>query len=218
MFVRTKLKDNGKTSVQIVESHRKADKVSQKIIRHVGQAVTEMEIEELKKLAQKIIVEMKNQRSPVLPIFSPEDIYGSRPCNEAIDDKVNIAGLREEQRIIEGIGDVFGKLYDDLGLKKALGDSRKDDSWNEILKACVIVLICFIAYTLVRQAMYRVSRQYEPMSFEKIRNELLHAQASILIDTSTGKKYILPSKTSHVQKKLYRIFGLKRSEVPRPMT
>jgi transposase len=548
MFVRTKLKDNGKTSVQIVESHRKADKVSQKIIRHVGQAVTEMEIEELKKLAQKIIVEMKNQRSPVLPIFSPEDIYGSRPCNEAIDDKVNIAGLREEQRIIEGIGDVFGKLYDDLGLKKALGDSRKDDSWNEILKACVIarianplskyrtasmleqdygvrialekiyrmmdrlierereirhtitastlelfggkldvaffdvttlffesvnedelrnfgfskdckfketqvvlalvtttdglpvtyrlfpgniyeghtlismveeirkahevgnvllvadramfnrenldamdkagikyivasrlkslskdmkklilesedfapavvedefhwvkefdyrqrrlvvsysskrakkdasdrtrlierllkkvkdgkvkikdvipnygtkkylalrdkeaivdeskieqdalwdglhgvisntdelsptqilsryrglwsieesfriskhdlrmrpiyhwtpdrisghILICFIAYTLVRQAMYRVSRQHEPMSFEKIRNELLHAQASILIDTSTGKKYILPSKTSHVQKKLYRIFGLKRSEVPRPMT
>jgi len=507
-----------------------------------------MEIEELRKLAQKIIVEMKNQRSPVLPIFSPEDIYGSRPCNEAMDDKVNIAGLREEQRIIEGIGDVFGKLYDDLGLKKALGDSRKDDSWNEILKACVIarianplskyrtasmleqdygvrialekiyrmmdrlierereirhtitastlelfggkldvaffdvttlffesvnedelrnfgfnkdcklketqvvlalvttsdglpvtyrlfpgniyeghtlismveeirkvhevgnvllvadramfnrenldamdkvginyivasrlkslskemkklilesedfapavvedefhwvkefdyrqrrlvvsysserakkdasdrtrlierllkkvkdgkvkikdvipnygtkkylalrdkdaivdeskieqdalwdgllgvisntdeltptqilsryrglwsieesfrisnhdlrmrpiyhwtpdrisghILICFIAYTLVRQAMYRVSRQHEPMSFEKIRNELLHAQASILIDTSTGKKYILPSKTSHVQKKLYRIFGLKRSEVPRPMT
>ena len=548
MFVRTKLKDNGKTSVQIVESHRKADKVSQKIIRHVGQAVTEMEIEELRKLAQKIIVEMKNQRSPVLPIFSPEDIYGSRPCNEAMDDKVNIAGLREEQRIIEGIGDVFGKLYDDLGLKKALGDSRKDDSWNEILKACVIarianplskyrtasmleqdygvrialekiyrmmdrlteregeirhtitastlelfgekldvaffdvttlffesvnedelrnfgfnkdcklketqvvlalvttsdglpvtyrlfpgniyeghtlismveeirkvhevgnvllvadramfnrenldamdkvginyivasrlkslskemkklilesedfapavvedefhwvkefdyrqrrlvvsysserakkdasdrtrlierllkkvkdgkvkikdvipnygtkkylalrdkdaivdeskieqdalwdgllgvisntdeltptqilsryrglwsieesfrisnhdlrmrpiyhwtpdrisghILICFIAYTLVRQAMYRVSRQHEPMSFEKIRNELLHAQASILIDTSTGKKYILPSKTSHVQKKLSRIFGLKRSEVPRPMT
>jgi hypothetical protein len=80
------------------------------------------------------------------------------------------------------------------------------------------ILICFIAYTLVRQAMYRVSRQHEPMSFEKIRNELLHAQASILIDTSTGKKYILPSKTSHVQKKLYRIFGLKRSEVPRPMT
>ena len=98
-------------------------------------------IEELKKLAQKIIVEMKNQRSPVLPIFSPEDIYGSRPWTGAIDDKVNIAGLREEQRIIEGIGDVFGKLYDDLGLKNALGDSRKDDSWNEILKACVIARI-----------------------------------------------------------------------------
>jgi len=80
------------------------------------------------------------------------------------------------------------------------------------------ILICFIAYALVRQAMYRTARQYQPMSFEKIRNELLHAQVSILVDTATKKKYIMPSKTTAVQKKLYHIFGLKRSEVPRPMT
>jgi transposase len=80
------------------------------------------------------------------------------------------------------------------------------------------LLICFIAYTLVRQAMYRTARQYQPMSFEKIRNELLHAQASILVDTATKKKYILPSKITPIQKKLYHIFGMKRSEVPRPMT
>ena len=80
------------------------------------------------------------------------------------------------------------------------------------------ILICFIAYALVRQAMYRVSLQYEPMSFEKIRNELLHAQASILVDTATNRKYLLPSKTTPVQKRLYHIFGLKRSEVPRRMT
>ena len=66
--------------------------------------------------------------------------------------------------------------------------------------------------------MYRTARQYEPMSFEKIRNELLQAQASILVDTATNRKYILPSKTTRVQKKLYHILGLKRSEVPRPMT
>jgi hypothetical protein len=66
--------------------------------------------------------------------------------------------------------------------------------------------------------MYRTARQYEPMSFEKIRNELLQAQASILPDTATNRKYILPSKTTLVQKKLYHIFGLKRSEVPRPIT
>ena len=80
------------------------------------------------------------------------------------------------------------------------------------------ILICFIAYALVRQAMYRISLQYEPMSFERIRNELLHAQASILIDKATGRKYLLPSKTTPVQKKLYHIFGFKRSEVPRRMT
>ncbi|MGC8602512.1 MAG: hypothetical protein ACP5VS_02350 [Desulfomonilaceae bacterium] len=70
----------------------------------------------------------------------------------------------------------------------------------------------------VRQAMYRIDRLYEPMSFEKIRNELLHAQAGILVDTATSRKYIMPSKITDVQKKLYHIFGLKRSEAPRPMT
>jgi transposase len=80
------------------------------------------------------------------------------------------------------------------------------------------ILICFIVYTLVRQAMYTVRLQYEPMSFEKIRNELLHAQASILVNMANGKKYIPPSKTTLLQKKLYHVFGLKRTEVPRPMT
>jgi hypothetical protein len=47
--------------LQVVESYRNADKESQKILRHVGQAVARMEVEELKRLAQKIIVEMKNQ-------------------------------------------------------------------------------------------------------------------------------------------------------------
>lgn len=45
MFIRIKEKSNGKKSVQLVESYRRGDKVSQKIIRHVGQAVTEKEIE-----------------------------------------------------------------------------------------------------------------------------------------------------------------------------
>ena len=52
----------------------------------------------------------------MLPGFAPEDIYSAKGRSGVINDKVNISGLREEQRIIEGVGDVFGKLYDDLGL------------------------------------------------------------------------------------------------------
>ncbi|MGB9609345.1 MAG: IS1634 family transposase [Bryobacteraceae bacterium] len=548
MFVRTKQKPHGKTAVQIVESYRTADKVSQKIIRHMGQAATEKEVEELKRLAEKIIVEMKNKRQPVLPYLPPENIYGKKAPKEVVGEKVDIMGLREEQRMVQGIGEVFGRLYEDLGLRKTLGDKRKDETWNGILEACVLarianpaskhrtasmleedygirialhkiyrmmdrliereeevketiagstlglcggrlevlffdvttlyfesvdqdelrnfgfskdckfketqvvlalvttteglpvtyrvfpgniyeghtlvsmvaeikkvyevanvvlvadramfsrenlelmdaegitfvvasrlkqlpnelkreilesedfrlfavdnelhwvkefrrgerrlvvsynaarakkdaadrarlierlmkkvkdgkvkikdvipnygtkkyltlrdkeacideskieqdaqwdglhgvltnsdtmspseilaryselwqieksfrinkhdlkmrpiyhwtpdriqahILICFIAYTLVRQAMYRVARQYQPMSFERIRNELLHAQASILVDTATKKRYLMPSKITPIQKKLYHIFGLKRSEAPRPMT
>jgi hypothetical protein len=39
-----------------------------------------------------------------------------------------------------------------------------------------------------------------------------------LVDAATKKKYLIPSKTTPIQKKLYHIVGLKRSEAPRPMT
>ena len=46
--------------------------------------------------------------------------------------------MREEQRVIEGIGDVFGKLYTDLGLGDIISGSRKDSQWNAVLKTCVL--------------------------------------------------------------------------------
>jgi transposase len=77
------------------------------------------------------------------------------------------------------------------------------------------VMICFIAYALSKQALHRLRiQQRESISFERLRNELLHVQSSILLDIETKKKYILPSKVTKIQRKIYQTFGLKRSEVP----
>jgi len=76
------------------------------------------------------------------------------------------------------------------------------------------ISICFITLALAKQAVYRVGLQQEPMSFEQIRNELLHAQSSIVVDISTQKRFIIPSHVTVNQKKLYHVFGLKRSEIP----
>ena len=76
------------------------------------------------------------------------------------------------------------------------------------------ILICFISLTLAKQAVYRVGVQQDAMSFEQIRNELLHAQSSVVIDLSSKKKYIIPSHVTVNQKKLYQVFGLKRSATP----
>ena len=138
MFIRTKPRPNGKISVQIVESYRRADQVSQRIVRHVGQAVNQREVEELTRLAQTIIAEMENQKRPLLPIFAPEDIYGPKPGAALCEDVVKIKDLREEQRVVEGVGEVFGKLYEDLGLGSALGSAKADQPWNEALKTLVI--------------------------------------------------------------------------------
>lgn len=138
MFIRIKDRPNGKKSIQIVESYRRADKVSQKIIRHIGQATNNQEEEELKRLAESILVEIENQRQPALPLFSPEDFYAKPKLKQETGDSVKIKDLREEQRVIEGIGEIFGKLYDDMGLHDTLGKAQAEKVWNEILKACVI--------------------------------------------------------------------------------
>ena len=52
------------------------------------------------------------------------------------------------------------------------------------------------------------------MSFDQIRNELLHVQSSLMVDIGTKKRYMIPSHVTPNQKKSYQVFGLKRSEVP----
>lgn len=141
MFVRVKEKINGKKSIQIVESYRRADQVSQKIVRHVGQAVTDREVEELKKLANSIIAEVRNHRKPLLPLFAPESFYAHTIKKTKTNDKVYVSDLREEQRIVEGIGEVFGKLYSDLGLDQVLKGTKRNEQWNAILKTCVLARI-----------------------------------------------------------------------------
>jgi len=139
MFIRIKERHNGKKSVQIVESIRRGDKVNQKVVRHVGQALNDNELEILKKLANSIIVEMENEKQPVLPIIKPEDIYSVNPKNrKETEATVKIKNIKEEQRIVDGIGEVFGELYTQLDFDDVISDTKKDKEWNEILKTIVI--------------------------------------------------------------------------------
>jgi transposase len=141
MFIRVKPKQNGKSSVQIVESYRRADKVGQRIVRHVGQAVTEREVEELKRLGQSIIAEMEEQRQPSLPLYDPAKVLDGSEQELSASDNVKIKNIREEQRIVTGIGEVFGKLYDDLKLDALISGTKKDKQWNSILRSCVMARI-----------------------------------------------------------------------------
>ena len=130
MFVRVKQKPNGKRAVQIVESYRKADKVRQRIVRHLGQAVNDREVKELKALAESIIQEMEEERQPSLPLFDPERTRQAASDMPPAEDQVKMSNLREEQRIIEGIGDVFGALYNELGYSRLIRGTNQNGSWN----------------------------------------------------------------------------------------
>lgn len=137
MFIRRKIKPNGMVSVQLVESYRRADKVTQKILRHIGQAKEEEQIQQLEAIAFSIKRSIEEERQPSFP-FMNEMEYSFKKRKKSVPDDVKLNTLKEEQRVVEGIGDVFGKLYDELGLNKIIDGTKKNEQWNDILKACVI--------------------------------------------------------------------------------
>lgn len=73
--------------------------------------------------------------------------------------------------------------------------------------------ISFMTFCCVRHLEYRVAIQYEKMSPEAIRQELLRIQSSILKDKD-GQRYVIPSKASTHGLKIYQVMGLKYSTTP----
>lgn len=139
MFVRIKTSPNSpKKAVQIVESFREGDKVKQKIVRHVGTALTDKELEALLELAEYIKSTIEQESQPGL--FSPEDItemvVKARSYEEGEEERigeekelhVNLKELREQQRIIVGIHEVYGKVYKELGFEKVFSSPKRKPS------------------------------------------------------------------------------------------
>lgn len=133
MFVRIKTTPTSpKRYVQIVQSVRKGNKVSQKIVRHVGFAQDDSELEQLKKLAESIKskLEQKNKGTlfsseefskikGIVPRFQKEIEIGRKSY------EVNLQDIIEEERVISGIHDIYGLLFDEMGYDKVLlGRSR----------------------------------------------------------------------------------------------
>lgn len=146
MFIRIKKSKNSpKCSVQIVESKRVDGKVKQKIVKHMGTALEGEELESLKALAESVKLSM--EQSGQLPLFvddepvSPmgNEIKTSDADREAF--KVNLLDIKEEKRVIKGIHDVYGKLYDELGFNGIIGNPARNKRSIEALKEIVLARV-----------------------------------------------------------------------------
>jgi len=86
MFVRIKTTPNSpKKAVQIVESYREGNKVKQRIVRHVGTALTDAELQKLVELAEYIKANIEDQSNAML--FAPEqmaELGRSRGDNKSV--------------------------------------------------------------------------------------------------------------------------------------
>ena len=155
MFIRVKSTPNSpRKSVQIVHSQRIGSKVKQKIIKHVGVALDDKELQELKSLAASLKAELESKNQ--LPLYSPQEIedMASRACDkkakesmsteDAInreDYEVNLLDVLEEDRVIKGVHDIYGKLYDEINLKSIIPNPNRHVAIAKALKEIVLARV-----------------------------------------------------------------------------
>ena len=165
MFVRVKSTPKSpRKSVQIVESYRVEGKVRQRIVKHIGVAQDDIELEELKSLANSI--KIKLELDGQLPLYTPKEIEdrekkaqekrkkenNSRNEREKLLNQldkeenrakfnVNLLDIEEEGRIITGIHEIYGKLYNELGFDRVIGNRARNARSIEILKEIVLARI-----------------------------------------------------------------------------
>ena len=152
MFVRVKSTPNSpRCSVQIVESTRQGKKVRQQLVKHVGIAQDEKNLEELKLLGEELIIQIEKERSGAFPIIAPEELAKltyegrnrrkegrERQKGESEALEVDLRNLREKQRVIEGTTEVFGRVYEEMGFDEIFGETQAQRKSAEILKNCVL--------------------------------------------------------------------------------
>ena len=145
MFVRVKSTPNSpRQSVQLVESVRHGDKVKQKIVRHVGIAMDDDELLRLKELAHviKAKIEANHQASLFGPEESARQVIAAKAARPSTSKALNVdlKQLREEQRTVTGIHEVYGEIYQQLGMDRLLPSYRYKAS-HEALFHCVMARI-----------------------------------------------------------------------------
>lgn len=147
MFVRVKTTPNSpRQSVQIVASERIGDKVKQRIVRYVGIAMNDEELVRLKEVAEFIKASLEAEAAPAL--FRPDElarmVIDGRKMAELNSDKplrVNLKQLREENRVVVGIHEIYGKLFDELGFDRAIGDPARRVQSAKVIKHLVMARI-----------------------------------------------------------------------------
>jgi len=157
MFVRVKSTPNSpRKSVQIVQSLRRGNNISQKIVRHIGIAMDDDELAKLKMLAESVRIKLESGAQQL--IFSPEELHdisakinnkqkskikGEEDTGQAKtgDYNTNLLDLVEEDRVVVGIHEVYGRLFDELGYHKIFKNPKRNQRLCNYFKHIVLARI-----------------------------------------------------------------------------
>ena len=203
MFIRVKTTPNSpRKSVQIVESFRVDNKVKQKIVKHIGVALDDYELNELKLLASDIKTKLELENT--LPLYTPEEIEKQiekskenikRDIYSDDDYVVNIKDLVEEDRVITGIHDIYGKMFDELDLKNIFVNPARNKSSVEYFRNIVLARIAKpdsksrsvhmleenFGVSLDLDSVYKMMDKIDDKSIEKL-NSIAYSETKKLFD------------------------------------
>lgn len=203
MFIRVKTTPNSpRKSVQIVESFRVDNKVKQKIVKHIGVALDDYELNELKLLASAIKTKLELENT--LPLYTPEEIEKQiekskenikRDIYSNDDYVVNIKDLVEEDRVITGIHDIYGKMFDELDLKNIFVNPARNKSSVEYFRNIVLARIAKpdsksrsvhmleenFGVSLDLDSVYKMMDKIDDKSIEKL-NSIAYSETKKLFD------------------------------------
>ena len=127
MFLRVKTKPgNPKKSVQLIESVREGRKVSQRIVRHVGVAKSDAELEKLLEFGEVIKVEIRCERQPFK--VAQEKIVDlaveARRKKAKEGSPVMIEKTRKERWVVTDFHEACGAVYRQLAFGDLLPTAR----------------------------------------------------------------------------------------------
>ena len=135
MFIRVKPSSNGlHKKVQLVESIRQGARVQQKIVRHIGTAQNDFELEQLTRLAHYVKAQLEETPQPSL--FGPESMAELSLIHRQTipTPAVKVEDLVEESRHVVGISDVYGQVYKALGFEYILPNPARQRLDNDYLR------------------------------------------------------------------------------------
>ena len=155
MYIRvTGTPNSPRRAVKVVESIRDGFTVRQVIVKHIGIASDESEIDKLKQLGQEFIAHEQLRREKEtgqLSLFGdetpkerleaiqnqPEKKRGRKPLTRLEDltdsDTVILKNLVEEQRIIDGLHEIGGHVFSQLGYDKILSGKKNVQLLRDIV-------------------------------------------------------------------------------------
>lgn len=144
MFIRTKKTSRSHSiSVQLVESFREKGTIKQRVIRHIGTAENKEKLEELKKLAHAIKTELQHEKLRSKNTSCPFGHFATTvgALSETSDKFLHVADVEETQRLVLGIHDIYGNIYDILGFSNPFTRPAQRVYAAKILREIVLARI-----------------------------------------------------------------------------